>query len=157
MSTAANAFVEFRRNCTAIHKQAADAGGGSDWGSTLGGFVGSAGKYISENPWALGALGGGLVGGVSGLFSDQPGSVLRNALIGAGVGGLGGYGYSKLPEWLKAYQAAQREQQKRDEWQAMTDDTISGMYNPHKGLPPYNPSPRQFWNDIAKDPYGRNS
>ncbi len=54
-------------------------------------FLGQAIDYVGKNPWAQGALAGGGLGAISGLFSSAPGSVLRNAALGAGIGaGAGG-------------------------------------------------------------------
>lgn len=55
---------------------------------------------------ALGALLGGGAGLVTGAFSDQPGSMLRHGLIGAGLGAGVGYGGSKLMEYLNRTGAA---------------------------------------------------
>lgn len=93
MSTPAAAFVEFRNHClqsAGVDKQAAD--GGIDWS----GMADQAGQFMSSHPVATGALGGAGIGALSGLFSDRSGSVLRNALIGGGLGAGLGYGYDKL-------------------------------------------------------------
>lgn len=93
MSTPAAAFVEYRNHylrVAGIDKQAAD--GGIDWS----GLADQAGQFMTAHPVATGALGGAGLGALSGLFSDRSGSVLRNALIGGGLGAGLGYGYDKL-------------------------------------------------------------
>lgn len=94
MSTPASAFVEYRNQYlqqAGISKSAAL--GDIDWA----GLANSAGKFMSDHPMAMGALGGAGIGALSGLFSSRPGSVLRNALIGGGLGAGAGLGY----DWLK--------------------------------------------------------
>lgn len=51
-------------------------------------MLSQAGNYIADNEWAQGAIGGGLLGGLTGLLPGQ--SIARNAMIGAGLGGVGG-------------------------------------------------------------------
>lgn len=95
MSTPAAAFVEHRNHylqAAGIDKQAAD--GGFDWS----GLANQVGQFAQNNPELAGGLGGAGLGALSGLFSDRSGSVLRNALIGGGLGAGLGYGYRKLPQ-----------------------------------------------------------
>lgn len=71
----AEAFVAFRKQ----HEKRAG------WTDLLN----QAGDYLGKHEWAQGALGGGIAGGLTGLLPGQ--SVMRNALIGAGLGGGAGY------------------------------------------------------------------
>lgn len=52
---------------------------------------------------ALGALIGGGAGAVSGIFSDKPGSILRNGLIGAGLGAGAGWAGPKLLDMVQGF------------------------------------------------------
>lgn len=76
-------FVPGRDIYDAYHAKAASAAG-SLW------------DLAAANPEVTGALAGGTIGGITGLFSDDRGSVARNALVGAGLGGLGGFGYRMM-------------------------------------------------------------
>src|SRR6187402_2676959 len=68
--------------------------------------LGLAASLSALPPAAKGALLGGGIGAVSGLFSSTPGSVLRRGLIGAGLGGAAGYGGSKLMDWMAENEGA---------------------------------------------------
>lgn len=68
---------------TGVQKAASE---GFDWQGLLNKSL----QFAQENPWAVGALGGAALGGLSGMGSNESGSVLRNALIGGTLGaGLG--------------------------------------------------------------------
>lgn len=89
MSTPASAFVVYRNAILAqkgIKKEA----------SSFGDMMSGAGRYVMDNPWAVGALGGAGLGAVSGMFSDKPGSVLRRMLLGGALGAGAGGLYSHL-------------------------------------------------------------
>lgn len=68
-----------------VQKQASE---GFDWQGLLDKSL----QFAKDNPWAVGALGGAALGGLTGLGSDEPGSVLRNAVIGGTLGA--GLGYA---------------------------------------------------------------
>lgn len=55
------------------------------------------GQFANEHPVATAAGIGGIAGGISGLFSDQPGAVLKRTLLGAGAGAGLRLGY----DWLR--------------------------------------------------------
>jgi uncharacterized membrane protein YebE (DUF533 family) len=122
--TASEAFVAYRKN----YKQAE-----IDWKSMLGNaanYAGQATDYISKNPWAQGALGGLALGGLSGVFSPQPGSILRNALYGAGLGAAGGGAYQMLRNPY-AQQAAEDAKWQRDSNKLMEQEAaqMEAAYN----------------------------
>ena len=56
------------------------------------GLAGCAGMNQTQQTTAVGALGGGALGGIIGSFSGNTG---LGALLGAGVGGAGGYLYDQ--------------------------------------------------------------
>ena len=56
------------------------------------GLAGCAGINDTQQRTATGALGGAALGGLVGSFSGNAG---LGALLGAGAGGLGGYGYDQ--------------------------------------------------------------
>lgn len=82
--------------------------------------------FAKANPEVAGALAGGTVGGISGLVPDEDGdtNITRNALIGAGVGGLSGFGYRKYDDHLKNLAAEQAKKEKADAVRAQARENL---------------------------------
>ncbi len=87
--------------------------------NTLPGDGGLLGSLSNLPAPALGALVGGGAGLVTGALSDKPGSMLRHALMGAGLGGLAGWGGPKLMDYV-------RRMKEKNEWEGSMRDTAAG-------------------------------